>query len=81
MVWHDRRVGWEVQGLPILGSKVRRICPTVCPNQSLKCNVPTENGQETRLEGKSGTRLRKSLDAMSGNRLVKGISLFFRQMR
>lgn len=74
-------MGGQVQGLPILGSKVRRICPTVCPNPSLKYNVPTENGQETRLEGKSGTKLRKSLDAVSRNHLVKGISLFFWQKK
>lgn len=60
-------MGWEVQGPPILVSGVRRICPTACPGLPLTCSVSAGNKLERRLEGQSGTRQWKSLDAMPGS--------------
>lgn len=42
-------------------------CPVVCPGLSLKCSVSAGTQLQTRLEGQTGTRLWKSLDAMLGS--------------
>lgn len=49
-------MGWEVQALAILGSGVKRVCPTVCSGLPLKYSVSIGSELERRLEGQTGTR-------------------------